>query len=198
MSKFNIGDRVVIADPAYIVLEGNAEGYVSPALYGKSGVVRRVKEEDTGSFIGTAYEVEAVRDGFTQTISQRYLTAAPPEPVKPVLADGVYRTRLDDTVLVLNGKAVEILESSDDCPREDHAFWLNEHDALDGATRLVAADAGATAVPDGVYTDSDGDVVHVKDNEVRYLHGSYAAIYNAEDIKSYGPYIPLVQEGSTK
>lgn len=196
MSKFNIGDRVVIADPAYLVVAGDAKGYVSPDFYGQPGIVIRVAEEGTADRrIGTSYEVEAVRDNFTQTISQHYLTAAPPEPVKPVLADGVYLTALGDTVLVLSGKAVEILETGDGCPREDHNFRLGESDILSAATRLVAATTQAT-VPNGVYTDSDGDVVHVKDGKVRYL--TSGTVYHADDFEVYGPYIPLVQEDSTK
>lgn len=198
MSKFNVGDRVVISDPAYLVSAANAKAYVSPDAYGKPATVTRVNEEDEGTLVGQAYVVRIDGGTLSQTISQRYLTAA---PAAPALPDGVYRETGGDIVLVRDGKAVEILETNDGCPRDnvDHLSSLSQDNYLSGAVRLVAADRTATSsVPDGVYTDSEGDVVHVKDNKVRYFNARNNPTYYEDDLTVYGPYIPLVEEDSTK
>lgn len=204
MSKFNIGDRVTIASPAYIIEERDPKGYVDPDFYGKTGVVTVVKEEDDSSDrVGTAYEVLADAEGYSQTISQRYLTLTP--VVKETLVDGVYRdSRSDDTVLVKDNKVIEVLIAGDGCVTseglDDHLSWFQNGGPVGRLTRLVAPPTTATDTPaDGIYIDSAGDTVHVKDGKGRDVAtGTYVYINNntwsTYSTLEYHPYIPLVLE----
>lgn len=129
---------------------------------------------------------------------------------KPTLPNGIYRERGGDTVIVLDGKAVEIVATGDGCPlsNEDHMDLLSDDDFLDGAVRLVAPepeDVKPTVPDNGVYADTDGDIVQVKDGRIRYLSG-YVEFGDdpsdfqdgASDFAIYGPYVSLVEEDATK
>lgn len=205
MSKFNIGDRVVIADPAYLVETIDLQGYVDPEFYGKTGVVNRVEEEDdTLSVIGTAYGVQADGKGYSQTISQRYLSAAPePEPTPEPVADGVYREKDDeyaDTVLVKDGKVVEVLIAGDGCEGPEYIadhlrVFQSASFSFDKVVRLVAPKVEKPVVADGIYVDNSGDIVQIKDGKHRDLQSGVTVFTSAgyED-PAYGPYTPVVTE----
>lgn len=202
MPKFNIGDKVVISDPAYLVTETDAHGFVSSAFFGKTATVRAVKDEDANSLIGTAYDVMA--DGLGQTISQRYLTAAP-EPDEPTIPDGVYVTNYPDagdTVIVKDGKAIEVLETSDGCDPKGHSGFLNDTFYLTGAVRLVAPEiVEPEPLPDGIYADSYGDLVHIKDGKARNLvdDGGRGYLYSYDTYGTgEGPFTPAIKEDTAK
>jgi hypothetical protein len=204
VSKFNIGDRVTIASPAYLIQTNDPKGYVDSDFYGKTGVVTRVEEEDdTSTRVGTAYEVKADSKGYSQTISQRYLTLAP--VVKETLVDGVYRDDSSrDTVLVKDNKVIEVLIAGDGCTTpsglNDHLSWLQGENLATRLTRLVAPTTYAPDVPaDGIYIDSAGDTVLVKDGKGRDVAtGTY--VYDSNNYSDsyrnleYHPYMPLVLE----
>lgn len=130
---------------------------------------------------------------------------APVPAPEPELPDGIYRERDGDTVLVRDGKAVEILATGDICPVTDlaHVSCLDDEDFLKDAVRLVAPTTEEVKPPvpaDGVYADKDGDIVQVKGSQARYigttgLRGWFDA---TEDITEYGPYVPLVEEDASK
>lgn len=136
--------------------------------------------------------------------------SAPVPAPKPELPDGIYRERDGDTVLVRDGRAVEILATGDICPVTDsaHLACLDDEDFLKDAVRLVAPtpeEIVPTVPADGVYADKDGDIVQVKGGLLRYLSGYVE--YGDEpspfrddegDFVTYGPYVPLVEEDASK
>lgn len=206
MSKFSIGDRVVIADPAYLIEAIDPEGYVDPEFYGKTGVVKRVEEEDdTRSYVGTAYSVQADSKGYSQTISQRYLSAAPePEPAPEPVADGVYREKDDeyaDTVLVKDGKVVEVLIAGDGCEGPEYIadhlrVFQSASFSFDKVVRLVAPETEKPTLVDGIYVDNSGDIVQIKNGQHRDLQSAFGTVFTIEDLEDpiYGPYTPVVTE----
>jgi hypothetical protein len=129
---------------------------------------------------------------------------------EPTLPDGIYRERNGDTVLVRDGKAVEILATNDSCPVTEgaHVSCLEEEDFLKDAVRLVAPtpEEIKPVVPaDGVYADTDGDIVQIKNGSIRYLsefvdYGEEPGTFQdgASDFTMFSPYVPLVEEGSSK
>lgn len=204
MSKFNIGDKVTIANPAYIVTANDPKGYVSAEAFGKTAEVIKVIPEGTrDDIIGTAYQVQ-VTPGLAQTISQHYLTEVVEEPETPTLADGVYKETgaYPDTVLVRDGKVVEVLIATDGCVDEisiaDHLSWFQAGDhRLEDLVRLVApGEPKPEPLLDGIYVDSEGDIVQIKDGKARDLQSPRGTVYSIAYYEEpiYHPYRPVVLE----
>lgn len=124
------------------------------------------------------------------------------DPKPTVLEDGVYRDTEDgDAVLVEDGKVVEVLATSDGCDASVHlAFYTGYAGATQSLVRLVAPENNEGPLPtDGFYADNDGDLVQVKDGQVRYLTGRVRTdvwFDLSEEHDVYGPYTPLVEVAS--
>lgn len=131
---------------------------------------------------------------------------APAPAPELMLPDGIYRERYRDTVLVRDGKAVEILATGDGCPVTDaaHVSCLDGENFLKDAVRLVAQsgeEVKPTVPADGVYADKDGDILQIKGTRARYFYrtSGFGGWFDAEeDVREYGPYVPLVEEDASK
>lgn len=198
MTKYNIGDRVLVADPAYLVFAEDAAGYVSSEMFGKTGTITEVPQEDSDGLVGQAYAVEA-DSGLWQTISQRYLSPAP-EPVKPTtifddLEDGIYEVDDTDTFIVRGGEATFArcrYALSDDWYSHDPA------QATGRVVRLVQPEIEPSPdyPEDGAYVDTDNDLLVIADRKATWVvnFGKNGQELDHYELASYGPFIPLVPE----
>jgi hypothetical protein len=171
-------------------------------------------ENGKAEIVGTGHDgvpyIDMSRAYWLADLPRTASTPVAPVPFpKPTLPNGIYRERDGDTIIVLDGKAVEIVATGDGCSldNETHTDLLGEDDFLDGAVRLIAPKPEDVEPPmpaDGVYADKDGDIVQVKDGRIRYLsdyvaYGSASNFFDGtEDFHTYGPYVPLVEEDATK
>lgn len=132
--------------------------------------------------------------------------SAPVPAPEPTLPDGIYREdgSVPDTFFIQDGKAVEVLATTDGCATEQsgHQAALADLD-LKSLTRLVAPtpeEVKPTVPVSGVYADKDGDIVQFKGNQMRYIYpnGPGGWFDADEDVREFGPYVPLVEEDSSK
>lgn len=203
MTKYNIGDRVLVANPAYLVMAGDAEGFVSTGMFGAVGKILRVLDEDSGSLVGQAYSVQAEGSDLQQTISQRYLSPAS-EPAKPTtifddLEDGIYEVDGLDTFIVRRGEATFArckygLNGEDEVSGFDH----NSTRVNGNVVRLVAPETKpAPDYPeDGAYVDTDGDLLVIADRKATWVNdfGRNGEEIHPDNLVDYGPLTPLVPE----
>lgn len=129
------------------------------------------------------------------------LVAPPTEPpAEPTLEDGVYRAPDDgEVVLVEGGKVVEVLATGDSCSTESHLPYYQGHPDLSVLVRLVVPEDDSDTLPtDGFYADKDGDLVQVRDGQMRYLDSGDVDDLDAwfdlaQEYANFAPYTPLVE-----
>lgn len=119
-----------------------------------------------------------------------------PEPVKPTLADGVYKDSTGEIVQSIDG-VISSLLPSDSCP-DHNDYWQSDHADLDDLVLLTGNPIKVVPFEtprDGVYTDKDGDFTLFKNGKGYWFTPFEAPDFSdpTNDPESYAPYTSLVE-----
>lgn len=77
--EYRVGDTVIVSDPAYVTKEGDHEGWVYPAFFGKAGTVTSLETSYGGESVevrvGGRYSTQSIDVAHLRNISAEFRTA---------------------------------------------------------------------------------------------------------------------------